>query len=202
MFLRDGGSTSSPMFTPSEDNSQPIRGREYVPRSSATASWTEFWSTGAQAFEHSMYYSVNPKQEWREHGRKPNQIFSHCRRMQAMLWETFATAACDHSPNDSKRPIKLGMDAAAVLGWRNDQEKIEEITERFLICLTKGEPRIRWLAAQTSVFLGRRCIAMDLETDPESRVREVMLRTQDCCDSCALEQTAAVPGNHYWILIL
>ena len=81
MFLRDGGSTSSPMFTPSEDNSQPIRGREYVPRSSATASWTEFWSTGAQAFEHSMYYSVNPKQEWREHGRNPNQIFSHCRRI-------------------------------------------------------------------------------------------------------------------------
>ena len=202
MFLRDGGSTPSPIFTSSEDNSQPIRGREYVPRSSATASWTEFWSTGAEAFEHSMYYSVTPKPEWREHGREPNQQFSHCRNMQAMLWETFATAACDHSPNDSKGPVKLGMDAAAVLGWKNDQEKIEEITERFLICLTKGEPRIRWLAAQTSVFLGRRSIAMESETDPGCRVREVMLRTQDCCDSCALEQTAAVPGNHYWILIL
>lgn len=201
-FLRDGGSTPSPISTPSEDNSQPIRGREYIPRSSATASWTEFWSTGAQAFEHSMYYSVIPKQEWREHGREPNQQFSHCSRMQAVLWETFATAACDHSLDDLKRPVKLGMDAVAVLGWIKDQEKIEEITERFLICLTKGEPRVRWLAAQTSVFLGRECVAMDLETDPESRVREVMLRTPDCCDSCALEQTAAVPGNHYWILIL
>lgn len=202
MSLCDGGSTPSPISTPSRDNSQPIRGREYVPRSSATASWTEFWSTGAEAFEHSMYYSVTPKQEWREHGREPHQQFSYCRKMQAMLWETFTTSACDHSLNDSKRPIKLGMDAAAVLGWSNDQEKIEAVTERFLICLTKGEPRIRWLAAQSSVFLGRRSIAVDLETDPTCRVREVMLRTPDCCDSCALEQTAAVPGNHYWILIL
>ena len=202
MFLCDGRGTPSPIATPSRDNSQLIRGRDYVPRSSATASWTEFWSTGVDAFEHSMYYSVTPKQEWREHGREPHQQFSYCRNMQTMLWETFATAACDHSLNESKSPIKLGMDAAAVLGWRNDQEKIEEVTERFLICLTKGEPRIRWLAAQTSIFLGRRCGAIDSQTDPEVRVREVMLRTPDCCDSCALEQTAEVPGNHYWILIL
>ena len=202
MFLCDGGATASPIATSSRDDSQPIRGREYVPRSSATALWTEFWSTGPEAFEHSMYYSVTPKQEWREHGREPHQQFSYCRTMQSMLWETFATAACDHSLNESKRPIKLGMDAAAVLGWRNDQEKIEEVTEQFLICLTKGEPRVRWLAAQTSIFLGRRSVAIDLQTDPGVRVREVMLRTPDCCDTCALEQTAAVPGNHYWILIL
>ena len=151
-FLRDGGSTRSPIFTSSEDNSQPIRGREYVPRSPATASWTEFWSTEAQAFEHSMYYSVTPKQEWREHGREPNQPFSHCRNMQSMLWETFATAACEHPPNDSKRSVKLGMDAAAVLGWKNDQEKIEEITERFLICLTKGETQ-NTLARGTNICL-------------------------------------------------
>lgn len=201
-FLCDGVPVGSPIFTPSMDDSQPIRGREYVPRSSATASWTEFWSIGAEAFEHSMCYSVTPKQEWREHGRKQGQIFSSCRSMQAMLWESFETAACGHSLNESKSPIKLGMDAAAVLGWRNDQEKIEEVTERFLICLTKGEPRIRWLAAQSSIYLGRRCIALELQTDPGLRVRQVMLRTEDCCDSCALEQTAAVPGNHFWILIL
>ena len=205
MLLCDGASrpnTSSPIYTPSRDNSQPIRGREYVPRSSATASCTEYWSTGAQAFEHSMYYRVTPKQEWREHGREPYQSFSYCRDMQTRLWQTFTTVTCDHSLYDSKKPIKLGMDAAAVLGWRNDQDDIDEVTERFLICLTKGEPRIRWLAAESSISLGRRCPAIDLQTNPGFRVREVMLRTEDCCDSCALEQTAAVPGNHYWILIL
>ena len=82
------------------------------------------------------------------------------------------------------------------------KKRLKRLRNRFLICLTKGEPRIRWLAAQTSVWLGRRCMAIDLEMDPGSRVRQVMLRTQDCCDSCALEQTTAVPGNHYWILIL
>ena len=202
MFLYDGPSAAGRIIPSSRDNSQPIRGREYVPRSSASASWTEFWSTGAQAFEHSMYFHITPNQEWREYGREPYHIFSHCRSMQTVLWETFRTAACDHSLNDSKTPIKLGMDAAAVLGWLADQEKIEEVTERFLICLTKEEPRIRWLAAQSSVVVGRRSPATELQTGPGFRVRQVMLRTPDCCDSCALEQTAAVPGNHYWILIL
>lgn len=202
MFLFDGNPALGPISTFDEDNSQPIRGREYVPRSSATASWTEFWSTGAEAFEHSMYFHIIPNQEWREHGRKSYHTFSHCRSMQTALWETFTTAACDHSLNDLKTPIKLGMDAAAVLSWTANQEKIEEVTERFLICLTKGEPRIRWLAAHSSVIAGRRWPALDLQTDPGVRVRQVMLRTPDCCDSCALEQTAAVQGNHYWILVL
>ena len=202
MFLCDGRHISGPMLPNLRDDSQPIRGREYVPRSSATASWTEYWSTGAEAFEHSMYYRVTPRPEWREYDREPSQVFSSCRLMQVLLWETFTTAACDHPLDNSKKPIKLGVDAAAVLGWKNNQGKIEEITERILICLTKGEPRVRWLAAHSSIFLGRECPAIDLPTNPGTRVREVMLRTEDCCDSCALEQAAAVPGKHYWILIL
>ena len=202
MLLRDGYQIPNPKSHPFEEESQPIKSREYVPRSSATASWTEFWSTGAEAFEHSMCYHVTPKKEWRENGRGPSQVFSYCRQMQTMLWETFTTATCDHSKTDSMRPIKLGMDAVAVLGWLEDQGKIQDTTERFIICLTKGEPRIRWLAAHSSIWLGRRCNALDWHEDPKVRVREVMLRTEDCCDSCALEQTAAVSGNHYWILIL
>ena len=203
MVLCDGAHMPGPTFTRfSGDNSKPIRDREYVPRSLATASCTEFWSTGAQAFEYSMCHLVTPKQEWREHDCKPRQVFSYCRMSQKMLWETFTTAPCDHSLDDSKRPIKLGMDAAAVLGWKLDQDKIAEVTERFQICLTKGEPGIRWLAAAYSIHLGRRCSTIDLQTDPEYCVREVILRIENCCDSCALEQTAEVPGNYYWILIL
>ncbi|KAI4250070.1 MAG: hypothetical protein L6R40_000242 [Gallowayella cf. fulva] len=205
MFICDGHMTPGPMFNTTnamKDDSQTIRGRDYVPRSSATASCAEFWSTGAQAFQHAIYYRVNPKQEWRERGREPFQVFSYCCGMQNMLWETFTTAPCDHSLSDSRGPVKLGMDAAAVLGWSSNQDAIEEVKERFLICLTKGEPGVRWLAAKSSIFLGRRNIAMESQTHPGLRVREVMLRTEDCCDSCALEQTAAVPGNHYWILIL
>ena len=202
-FLCDGGISQNPQsLRTMDDDIQLIRGREYLPRSSATASWTDYWSTGAQAFEYSMYYRVVPKQEWRENGREPSQVFTFCKGRQAMLWETFTTTACGHISDDSEGPSKLGMDAAAVVGWITDQSKFEEIPERFLICLTKGEPEIRWLAANTSVFLGRRCEAIDIPTRPEARVREVMLRTEDCCASCLLEQAAAVPGNHYWILIL
>ncbi|KAL8767963.1 MAG: hypothetical protein Q9209_005634 [Squamulea sp. 1 TL-2023] len=205
MFICDSHMTPSPLSgwrDVRKDDRQLIRGREYVPRSSATASRTDFWSTGAQAFQYAMYFRVNPKQEWREHGCEPFQAFSYCCNMQNKLWETFTTAPCDHSLSDLKGPVKLGMDAAVALGWINDESKIEQVTERFLIFLTKGEPGVRWLAAGASVWLGRECRAVESQTHPEVRVREVMLRTEDCCDSCALEQTAAVPGNHYWILIL
>ncbi|KAL8751805.1 MAG: hypothetical protein Q9199_006175 [Rusavskia elegans] len=203
MLICDSHMNVGPMFRDlNEYNSQLIKGREYVPRSSATASCTDFWSTGAQAFQHALYFRVNPKQEWREHGREPFQQFSNCCGMQNMLWESFTTAPCDHPLSNSEGPVKLGMDAAAVLGWMNVEDKIWQVTERFLICLTKGEPSVRWLAAMTSIWLGRRSSALESQTHPEIRVREVMLRTEDCCDTCALEQTAAVPGNHYWILIL
>lgn len=207
MFICDVDMSLIPStaFNQTKDDSQPIRGREYVPRSSATASCTDFWSTGAQAFQHAMYYRVKPNQEWREHGCEPFQQFFTCRSMQSILWESFTTAPCDHSSNDLEGPVKLGMDAAAVLGWTRMSDQSEQITERFLICLTKGEPGVRWLAARSSIVERRlnaadRCEARDSQTG--FRVREVMIRTEDCCDSCALEQTAAVPGNHYWILIL
>ncbi|KAL8718401.1 MAG: hypothetical protein Q9225_004459 [Loekoesia sp. 1 TL-2023] len=128
MFLCDGTYPIGPISTISEDNSQPIRGREYVPRSSATAERTEFWSTGAQAFAHSMLYDVDPKQEWREHGREPYKTFTSCYDMQIALWQTFTTAACGHSLSDSERPIKLGMDAAAVLDWENHKNPLARST--------------------------------------------------------------------------
>ena len=196
MFLYDGASTSRPMYTSSRNNGEPIRGREYVPRSSATTSRTEFWTTSARAFEHTMYFHVTPTQEWREHGGEPFQQFSFCRKMQTLLWETFTTTACDHPLNDSKTPIKLGMDTAALLGLGYNSDNMVEVTERFLICLTKGEPRTRWLAAQSTVDPNNRRITDYIHA------RQVMLRTPNCCDSCALEQTAAVPGNRCWILIL
>ncbi|KAL8648478.1 MAG: hypothetical protein Q9226_005978, partial [Calogaya cf. arnoldii] len=65
MLICDSHMNVGPMFRGlNEYNSQFIKGREYVPRSSATASCTDFWSTGAQAFQHALYFRVNPKQEW------------------------------------------------------------------------------------------------------------------------------------------
>ena len=204
MFLSDGswGTGISPLGRIMRDKTQLIRGRDYIPRSSATASYSEFWSTRSQSFEQTVFYRVTPHQEWRDIGHEPYQTFTQCRSMQSKLWETFTTVPCDHPPDDPKVPIKLGMDAAAVLGWMTDQGEIEEVTERFLICLTKGDPRIRWLATNSSIFLGRRSPGLELQTDPRARVREVMLRTDNCCASCALEQVAEIPGNHYWIVIL
>lgn len=126
--------------------------------------------------------------------------------MQRILWLTFSTTFCGYPPNEPQTPTKLGPEAAAVMGWKMDQDDLQNIPERVIIYLTKGEPRIRWLAARAAIVLGRNAaktsdpVTGEIVPDPQERPREVMLRTENCCDECVLEQTIAMPG--YWILIL
>lgn len=210
MRVRDGDA-SQIRTREHPDESPVIRGRQYVLDTAAQASWSVYWITGAQAFEHSMGTRVHPKAEWSRRGPEPFHTFSFCRCMQRILWLTFSTTFCGHPPNEPQTPTKLGPEAAAVMGWKMDQDDLQNIPERVIIYLTKGEPRIRWLAARAAVVLGRdaaetsdpvtgEIVPGEIVPDPQGRPREVMLRTEDCCDECALEQTIAMPG--YWILIL
>ena len=177
-------------------NRSPItRGHDYTPSATASAAWTEYWSTSAQAFEHSMYFRVAPKAEWSRHGLEPFQVLGYCGHMQLVLWQTFSTDACEHALDNPPKSTKLGPDAAAIMGWISDQKVIQSVPERILIFLTKGEPRIRWLATKAAVVFGR-----DPNDVGDGHVREIMLCTHNCCDACALEQAAALPG--YWTLIL
>jgi hypothetical protein len=173
------------------------RGPEYIPRTVATVTKrTEYWAVQSQEFELTLYYTVVPTPEWCQYRVSPFEAFTSYRAMQDSLWQTFSTEACEHGrlnhdtvqyPSTS---VKLGPDAAALLGWSTAGEILQPWPERILILLTRGERHIRWLAIISAVR-GR-----GLETN----YREVMLRTRDCCEACALDQVASRPGR--WTLIL
>ena len=178
-----------------------IRGPEYLPRLAARVNKRkEYWSTGAQGFDVAVQCSVDPSPEWRQHSdvRSGRQVsswkqISRYRRMHIDLWETFSTLACDHSKEPPSKPVKLGPAAVALLGFGHRIDNMNSLeSKKIVIYLTRGDSRIRWLAIEKAAYL----------KVPElyGVSREVMLRTGDCCDTCALEQTASMPGK--WVLIL
>lgn len=77
-----------------------------------------------------------------------------------------------------------------MLPGREAKTAVATIMALFKTRLTLGQPRVRWLAIEKSV-LGRHV---------DDKHRETMLRTDDCCEECALDHVASLPGR--WALIL
>jgi hypothetical protein len=144
-----------------------------------------------------MYFLVDPSPEWKANGGETFELSTGFRAMQDHLWYTFSTPQCHHdglsrgpraTNNTSGRAIKLGPDATVVLGLPTATEA--SIPEKIIVYLTVGQSAIRWLAVMNAV-----------STRLSSKGwREVMLRTEHCCEECALDHVAAQPGK--WILIL
>lgn len=159
----------------------------YTPRSAVRAiQVSQYWSTTEQEFEMTFFYSVELGAEWKTSAKIAKfEHLSSCRDMLYSIWETFLTKPCSHEeffalPRSSAR---LGPEAAAVLGWRETTEDMSRQPERILVFLTRGNPHARWLAVTG-----------------QSSDRMIMLRTATCCDECALEYVASLPGR--WILVL
>jgi len=172
------------------------RGPEYLPRLSVRVlSRKVYWSSRSQEFEATVYFSLEPSPEWQQ--RMRDTVVTACddiagyRGMNDKLWLTHSTSPCGHPVQVRfETPIKLGPDAVALIGYSSAFEAIEPCPERVLIFLTRSDPRIRWLAIAAN--------ARSLPRDPFHR--SVMLRTMNCCDECALEHVASLPGR--WSLIL
>ncbi|KAI4122401.1 MAG: hypothetical protein LQ347_006510, partial [Umbilicaria vellea] len=99
-----------------------LRGLEYLPRLAARVNRLsgrqEYWTTRAQDFEACVFVSVEPSPEWRQHsGISPWQEVIHYGYMQNHLWDSFTTPCCDHPRTSNPEPIKLGPDAATLLGF-------------------------------------------------------------------------------------
>ena len=177
-----------------------LRGLEYSPRLAArvhlSSGRQEYWTSRTQEFEASVYLSVEPSPEWRQHpGVSPWQQVIRYGTMHESLWNTHSTPYCDHPRVSEPKPTKLGPDAVALMGSTYSSESDaqnethELYPERIIIYLTRGDARIRWLAIENAAFARGNPL-----------YREVMLRTDGCCDACALEHTASLPGR--WTLIL
>ena len=109
------------------------------------------------------------------------------------LWETSFTPPCEHS---AESPIKLqvaalGSDVATAAGnWSWGEEEFQapgqQLQERIIVILVKGDWRARWLAVGTP--------------RGNKKSRNVMLRRPRCCENCAVKAAAALPGR--WLVII
>ena len=109
------------------------------------------------------------------------------RDLQESLWCTSLLKRCRHGiQKDSS--VKLPMNCATFAGF---EEHIVTLNEGRLICLTAGSISARWLALAS--FYG--ALACD-----ETRQFALLLRDENCCFQCAIDQLALEPK--FAILIL
>ncbi|KAL9618984.1 MAG: hypothetical protein Q9160_006378 [Pyrenula sp. 1 TL-2023] len=184
------------------------RGKDYVPRTAARVTRrTEYLATNAEEFEPSIMCSIEPSPEWRKFpGVKDLREIVSYRELHEGLWQTHATPSCKHHPPREaakiKSIVKLGPDAAAVLGYKyletsslrsvvdhSETMSAQGSPEKILVVLSLGQADIRWLT-----ILGNHIY------QKVGKYRTSMLRTENCCEECALKYVARQPGK--WILIL
>ena len=156
----------------------------------------EYWTTHSQHFELALLMKVEPTKHsvLYQFGFQSLEVAISCRVMHEQVWETYTTPSCDHQPESApSNALKMAPDALAIMGWNNGGDNLESgpYPQRVLVLLSRGDPRLRWLAV----------INATRNHPPEvCDKRNVMLRTRDCCDTCALEHVFSLQGR--WILIL
>ena len=193
LWIRDGvGVTKG-----THNNVYPIeRDSEYLPRACAKfLEKQEYWVTGVQEFELTLHLTFALCAEWQSRGADPKiSEINGYRRMHDRLWNAFVTPECQHSSlnqKEQREKIKLGPDAAALLGYDRGFEVDGEGSEpeKVWVLLTKGDRYLRWTAIENVVPQGEECSE-----------RRTMVRSNKCCESCALEYTASHDGK--WFLVL
>lgn len=107
-----------------------LRGLEYFPRLVArvypSTGRQEYWTSRPEEFEATIFLSVDPSPEWRQHpGVSQWQESVTYGRIQQYLWNTHATPDCNHPMVSEPGPTKLGPDAVALLGFDCIYEHLE-----------------------------------------------------------------------------
>ena len=177
-----------------------IRGDSFAPRTAASVlRRREFWSTRAREFQLLIHLEIQPASEWQSNTQDgPWQETLGCRQMYDVLWHAFLTGPCDH-PMDQKDPLSvtLSPSVAIVAGWgfsNHDSNDFGAHGYRVFVLLTRGDPGIRWLALKQAVQ------SKILQHNSIIFSRDIVLRTTDCCDACAIEQATAMQNHTVLIL--
>ncbi|CAF9921584.1 hypothetical protein IMSHALPRED_005210 [Imshaugia aleurites] len=123
--------------------------------------------------------------------QKPVQRVGY-KALQKYLWWAQLSNHCTHGSRRDEG-IKLAIGCATIAGFGN---YLEETDERILIWLTAHSVGARWLALAT-VYWIRFSGTHEVE---DSGLRQILLRRDDCCFQCAIDQAAAQPGK--WLIIL
>ncbi|KIW89581.1 uncharacterized protein Z519_09737 [Cladophialophora bantiana CBS 173.52] len=168
------------------------RGLTYTPRTFANyTSRKDYHKSLAYEFQITLAIAFQSVPEWQNCGGSKSfkERMRHS-EMHENLWNTHLTPKCSHRHRNERKQanIKLGPDAAAVLGFSERHTHDEILPERIIILLTKGDAYVRWLA------IWHAC------ADAGDTGRKIMLRGDKCCESCALDYVASQQGKWYLIL--
>lgn len=114
------------------------------------------------------------------------------RELHNCLWWAQDTKRCSHGsrPNDS---VKLSLDCITIAGFGHH---LEETQERILIYLTAYSIGARWMALAQIPWT----TVIGTENGIDKSVYQILLRRNDCCFQCAIDQAAERPGK--WFIIL
>ena len=158
----------------------------YVPRCvNSVKLRTEFFSSQAQRFLLSIRFELDC---YDVSVAENVHFFRGYRDFHRSLWMMHLTKRCQHS-GAAVEEAKLGSGVATAKGHDWVSEGIEGrklIPERICISLVKGDQRARWLAISCAANI--------------APLRSTMLRSDDCCENCALDAVTILPGQ--WILII
>ena len=109
------------------------------------------------------------------------------RELFAALWGVQRTQSCQHKSS----PIPLPLSCASVSEFGDIH--FADLTEhgRVIVCLTAHNASARW----------RTLLAIHMAASVKyGSIENVLLRGEDCCFQCAINQTLVRPG--YWFLVL
>lgn len=98
------------------------------------------------------------------------------------LWCAQRSTRCEHSPQKSQ-DMRLPPDSLTVPGIAYNDEYIGI---NIIILLTARNRFARWRA---------------LVTTSRYRARQILLRGDDCCFACVVDQAASQPGGRWWIIL-
>jgi hypothetical protein len=140
---------------------------------------TEYFSSRDREFLLGIRFSV----ETSDNEKRLGEIYSSYRRLHNVLWASCVTETgiCTHATKNLDSAT-LGFNVAAVGGceWPH-----EDLPSRICIVMVRGDQQARWLALQEA---------------SQCAHRQAMIRTEDCCENCALDAVISLPGK--WILII
>ena len=113
------------------------------------------------------------------------------RHMHRAVWRSTKSESCDHSVDvNQKLRLPPGCKTMSNICPGNYDESYPKIT----ICLTAHHTAGRWRAlCQVAFLCGDKC-------EEEAYGAHILLRGDDCCFSCAIDQVAARPGRSFIIL--
>ncbi|KAL8951268.1 MAG: hypothetical protein Q9222_002747 [Ikaeria aurantiellina] len=116
-------------------------------------------------------------------------IYASHAQFHKALWGVVKTVPCSHpSKDDEALPLDLGVVTVGGLTWANGNGDAPDY--RIRICLVKGDARARWLVIH----------GLLPNSNAGALNTQVLLRCDDCCETCAASQASAMRGQ--WLVVL